>query len=141
MQFVSEGGERRRPKRAAASAYATRSADVSVPSDQDKDSRFQEMIATTRRNAEWGSSEHIQAFCQAYKLDVTVYTMNAVHPFQDVNATPGESRNVIHIAYHVSSSLSPLPLCLQSQANNRRNSNITPLYGALEKRTKASWPI
>ncbi|KAJ5340563.1 hypothetical protein N7541_009687 [Penicillium brevicompactum] len=100
MQFVSEGGERRRPKRAAASAYATRSADVSVPSDQDKDSRFQEMIATTRRNAEWGSSEHIQAFCQAYKLDVTVYTMNAVHPFQDVNATPGESRNVIHIAYH-----------------------------------------
>ncbi|CAG8334245.1 unnamed protein product [Penicillium salamii] len=100
MQFVSDGGERRRPKRAAASTYATRSADVSAPSDHDKESRFQEMIATTRKNAEWGSSEHIQAFCQAYGLDVTVYTMDGVHPFQDVNAPPDESRNVIHIAFH-----------------------------------------
>ncbi|CAG7994162.1 unnamed protein product [Penicillium olsonii] len=100
VQFVSDGGERRRPKRAAASAYATRSADVSAPSDQDKESRFQEMIATTRKNAEWGSSEHIQAFCQAYKLDVTVYTMDGVQPFQDVNTPSGESRNVIHIAFH-----------------------------------------
>lgn len=102
MQFVSAGGERRRPKRAAASAYATRSADVSAPTEQDKELRFQEMIATTRKNAEWGSSEHIQAFCQAYKLDVKVYTMDGLCLFQDVNLPADESRNVVHIAFHVS---------------------------------------
>jgi hypothetical protein len=102
MQFISEGGERRRPRRAAASAYATRAADVAGPSELDKERRFDEMIANTRKNFEWGSSEHIQAFCQAYLLDVVVYTSEGVREFQDVNATPGEPRNVVHIAFHVS---------------------------------------
>ena len=102
MQFVSEGGERRRPRRAAASTYATRSADISAPSEQDKERRFEDMIAKSRTNFEWASSEHIQAFCQSYKLDVTVYTSDGVRPFQDVNAPRGESRNVVHVAFHVS---------------------------------------
>jgi hypothetical protein len=105
-QFVSEGGERRRPRRAAASAYATRSADVVGPSEFDKEHRFEEMIAKSRRNFEWGSSEHLQAFCQAYRLDVMVYTSEGVREFQDVNATLTESRNVVHVAFHVSKSAS-----------------------------------
>ncbi|KAJ5841515.1 hypothetical protein EN45_068990 [Penicillium chrysogenum] len=101
MQFVvAEGGERRRPKRAAASAYATRSADVSAPSQQDMERRFQEMIATTRKNGEWGSSEHLQAFCQAFKVDLNVYTMDGVSVFQDVNALPTQPRDVLHVAFH-----------------------------------------
>ncbi|KGO43886.1 Ovarian tumor, otubain [Penicillium expansum] len=101
MQFVvAEGGERRRPKRAAASAYATRSADVSAPSQQDMERRFQEMIATTRKNGEWGSSEHLQAFCQAFKVDLNVYTMDGVSVFQDVNAHPTQPRDVLHVAFH-----------------------------------------
>ncbi|KAJ5356400.1 hypothetical protein N7517_011009 [Penicillium concentricum] len=101
MQFVvAEGGERRRPKRAAASAYATRSADVSAPTQEDMERRFQEMIATTRKNGEWGSSEHLQAFCQAFKVDLNVYTMDGVSIFQDVNALPSQSRDVVHVAFH-----------------------------------------
>ncbi|KAJ6184409.1 hypothetical protein N7519_005710 [Penicillium mononematosum] len=101
MQFVvAEGGERRRPKRAAASAYATRSADVSAPSQEDMERRFQEMIATTRKNGEWGSSEHLQAFCQAFKVDLNVYTMDGVSVFQDVNALPTQPRDVLHVAFH-----------------------------------------
>ncbi|KGO63848.1 Ovarian tumor, otubain [Penicillium italicum] len=101
MQFVvAEGGERRRPKRAAASAYATRSADVSTPSQEGMERRFQEMIATTRKNGEWGSSEHLQAFCQAFKVDLNVYTMDGVSMFQDVNAHPNQPRDVLHVAFH-----------------------------------------
>jgi hypothetical protein len=103
MQFVvAEGGERRRPRRAAASAYATRSANVSAPSQKDMEIRFQEMIATSRKNGEWGSSEHLQAFCQVFKVDLNVYTMQGVSEFRDINAVPGESRNVLHVAFHVS---------------------------------------
>ncbi|CAI7619767.1 hypothetical protein N7533_004437 [Penicillium manginii] len=101
MQFVvAEGGERRRPKRAAVSAYATRSADVTAPSDEDKERRFEEMVATTRKNGEWGSSESLQAFCQVYQVDINVYTMDGVQAFRDVNASPQEHRDVIHVAFH-----------------------------------------
>lgn len=102
MQFVvAEGGERRRPKRAAASAYATRSANVSAPSHSDMELRFQEMIATSRKNGEWGSSEHLQAFCQVFKVDLNVYTMHGVSVFQDINAIAEEMRDVLHVAFHV----------------------------------------
>ncbi|KAJ5740188.1 hypothetical protein N7493_000060 [Penicillium malachiteum] len=101
MQFVvAQGGERRRPKRAAASAYATRSADVSAPSDEDKERRFEEMVSLTRKNGEWGSSEHLQAFCQVFKVDINVYTMDGVQVFRDVHAMPDEPRDVIHVAFH-----------------------------------------
>jgi hypothetical protein len=102
MQFVAaEGGERRRPKRAAQSAYATRSADVSAPSEEDKKRRFEEMVTSTRKQGEWGSSEHLQAFCQVFKVDINVYTMDGVQAFRDVYATPEEHRDVIHVAFHV----------------------------------------
>ncbi|KAJ5946889.1 hypothetical protein N7454_003728 [Penicillium verhagenii] len=101
MQFVvAQGGERRRPKRATASAYATRSADVLTPSEEDKERRFEEMVALTRKNGEWGSSEHLQAFCQVFKVDINVYTMDGVQMFRDVYATPNEHREVIHVAFH-----------------------------------------
>ncbi|KAJ5782848.1 hypothetical protein N7457_004622 [Penicillium paradoxum] len=101
MQFVvAEGGERRRPKRAAASAYATRSANVSAPSQTDMELRFQEMIATSRKNGAWGSSEHLQAFCQVFKVDLNVYTMHGVSVFRDINAIENESRSVLHVAFH-----------------------------------------
>ena len=103
MQFVvAEGGERRRPKRAAASAYATRSADVAAPSEEDKERRFEDMVAATRKNGEWGSSEHLQAFCQVFRVDIRVYTLDGIQVFRDVNASPHEVRDVIHVAFHVS---------------------------------------
>lgn len=106
MQFVAaKGGERRRPKRSAPSTYATRSADVTAPSEADMERRFDEMISLTRQNGKWGSSEHLQAFCQAYKVDINVYTMDGAQHFRDVNAGDAQ-RDVIHIAYHVSSSSS-----------------------------------
>lgn len=106
MQFVvAHGGERRRPKRAAVSAYATRSVDGAVPSEEDKEHRFIEMVAATRKNGEWGSSEHLQAFCQVYRVDINVYTMDGVQAFRDVNASDDEHRDVVHVAFHVCSSL------------------------------------
>lgn len=104
MQFiVPNGGERRRPKRAAVSAYATRSVDVAIPSEEDKERRFAEMVAATRKNGEWGSSEHLQAFCQVYRVDINVYTIESVQAFRDVNASDDEHRDVVHVAFHVCS--------------------------------------
>ncbi|OKP12025.1 hypothetical protein PENSUB_2383 [Penicillium subrubescens] len=101
MQFVvAHGGERRRPKRAAVSAYATRSVDGAVPSEEDKERRFTEMVSATRKNGEWGSSEHLQAFCQVYHVDINVYTMDGVQAFRDVNASDDEHRDVVHVAFH-----------------------------------------
>ncbi|KAJ5279295.1 hypothetical protein N7478_004667 [Penicillium angulare] len=101
MQFVAaHGGERRRPKRSTTSAYATRSADVSGPSEADMERRFDEMVSSTRKNGEWGSSEHLQAFCQVFKVDIKVYTMDGVQTFRDVHALHGEHREVVHVAFH-----------------------------------------
>ncbi|KAJ5370956.1 uncharacterized protein N7496_007048 [Penicillium cataractarum] len=101
MQFVvAQGGERRRPKRAAVSAYATRSAEVAAASEEDKERRFTEMVAATRKNGEWGSSEHLQAFCQVYRADINVYTMGGIQAFRDVNASSDEHRDVVHVAFH-----------------------------------------
>ncbi|KAJ5893634.1 hypothetical protein N7495_005325 [Penicillium taxi] len=101
MQFVvAQGGERRRPKRAAASTYATRSADVSAPTEADKERRFNDMVALTRKNGEWGSSEHLQAFCQSYQVDINVYTSTGIQTFRDVNASPDDHKHVVHVAFH-----------------------------------------
>lgn len=132
MQFVvAEGGERRRPKRAAVSAYATRSADVPPPSEEDKERRFEDMVAATRKNGEWGSSEHLQAFCQAFRVDINVYTMDGVQAFRDVNASPEEHRDVIHVAFHVSLNS---PESLLTVAHNTQDfkhySSVRPLDGS-----------
>lgn len=141
MQFVvAEGGERRRPKRAAASAYATRSADVSAPSQEDMERRFQEMIATTRKNGEWGSSEHLQAFCQAFKVDLNVYTMDGVSVFQDVNALPTQPRDVLHVAFHVSVLLSCISCISSGPTNAHRTSNTTLQCGVSRASMKDCLP-
>ncbi|KXG47553.1 uncharacterized protein PGRI_014230 [Penicillium griseofulvum] len=101
MQFVvAAGGERRRPKRGAASAYATPSAEVFPPTQEEMEQKFDEMIATTRMDRKWGSSEHLQAFCQVFKVDLNVYTMSGVSLFRDVNAPPNQPRDVLHVAFH-----------------------------------------
>jgi hypothetical protein len=135
MQFVvAEGGERRRPKRAAVSAYATRSADILTPSLEDKERRFEDMIATTRKNGEWASSEHLQAFCQVFQVDLNVYTMDGVQVFRDVNALPDQPRDVLHVAFHVRGLLSSDAFGLW--ANNHRTLNITPPCGVSMANTR-----
>ena len=127
MQFVvAEGGERRRPKRAAVSAYATRSADVAAPSDEDMERRFEEMVATTRKNGEWGSSENLQAFCQVFRVDINVYTMDGVQAFRDVHAMPGEHRDLIHVAFHVSLWFRPRPSISSLNPQSRISNTILP---------------
>ncbi|KAJ5165833.1 hypothetical protein N7492_006129 [Penicillium capsulatum] len=71
-----------------------------VAEGADKERRFDEMVAATRKNGEWGSSEHLQAFCQVFRVDMKVYTMDGVQMFRDVNASPDEDRDVIHVAFH-----------------------------------------
>lgn len=130
MQFVvAEGGERRRPKRAAVSAYATRSADVAAPSDEDMERRFEEMVAATRTNGEWGSSESLQAFCQVYQVDINVYTMDGVQAFRDVNASPDEHRDVIHVAFHVRKWFRPMLFSslLTSNKDFKHYSSVRPI--------------
>lgn len=143
MQFVvAEGGERRRPKRAAVSAYATRSADVQAPSEEDKERRFEDMVAATRKNGEWGSSEHLQAFCQAFKVDINVYTMDGVQAFRDVNASPEEHREVIHVAFHVSFNFAENKLTLANRTQDFKHySSVRPLdrsHAGLFTRSKSA---
>ncbi|KAE8391949.1 hypothetical protein BDV23DRAFT_152354 [Aspergillus alliaceus] len=108
MNFIAAvGGERRAPRRAAASAarYSYRSSSSSSaspapPSSKDKERSFDSKVAESRKNGVWGGAEEIQAFCQSYKRDVNVYTMYGIQNFRDVHASDEEERELVHIAFH-----------------------------------------
>ncbi|PKY03685.1 hypothetical protein P168DRAFT_297581 [Aspergillus campestris IBT 28561] len=107
MNFIpAVGGERRAPRRAAASAakYASHrssaSASPAPPSSKDKDRSFDTKVAESRKAGVWGGAEEIQAFCQSFKMDVNVYTEYGVQNFRDVHAPESEERDVVHVAFH-----------------------------------------
>ncbi|GCB26883.1 OTU domain-containing protein DDB_G0284757 [Aspergillus awamori] len=106
MSFIAAaGGERRAPRRAAAAAArqsycSSSSASPAPPSAKDKERSFDSKVAESRKKGVWGGAEEIQAFCQAFKKDVCVYTMYGIQNFRDVHAPEGEERDIIHIAFH-----------------------------------------
>ncbi|XRM40043.1 hypothetical protein ABZX51_003367 [Aspergillus tubingensis] len=106
MSFIAAaGGERRAPRRAAAAAArqsycSSSSASPAPPSAKDKERSFDSKVAESRKKGVWGGAEEIQAFCQAFKKDVRVYTMYGIQNFRDVHAPEGEERDIIHIAFH-----------------------------------------
>ncbi|KAF7596346.1 hypothetical protein BBP40_002090 [Aspergillus hancockii] len=106
MNFIAAvGGERRAPRRAAASAArysycSSSSASPAPPSAKDKERSFDSKVAESRKKGVWGGAEEIQAFCQAYKKDVNVYTMYGIQNFRDVHAPDEEEREAVHIAFH-----------------------------------------
>lgn len=110
MSFIAAvGGERRAPRRAAASAarHACRSSSSASPapvavSAKDKERSFDSKVAESRKRGVWGGAEEIQAFCQSFKKDVNVYTMYGIQNFRDVHAPDEEERETVHIAFHVS---------------------------------------
>ncbi|KAE8146402.1 hypothetical protein BDV25DRAFT_162581 [Aspergillus avenaceus] len=106
MSFIAAvGGERRAPRRAAASAArysysSSSSASPAPPSSKDKERSFDSKVAESRKKGVWGGAEEIQAFCQSYKKDVNVYTVYGIQNFRDVHAPDEEEREAIHIAFH-----------------------------------------
>ncbi|KKK22962.1 hypothetical protein P175DRAFT_077714 [Aspergillus ochraceoroseus IBT 24754] len=107
MSFIAAvGGERRAPRRAAATAakYAycssSSASPAPPPSIKDKERSFDSKVAESRKNGVWGGAEEIQAFCQAFKKDVNVYTMYGIQNFRDVHAPGDEERETVHIAFH-----------------------------------------
>ncbi|KAL4889463.1 hypothetical protein BDV59DRAFT_186588 [Aspergillus ambiguus] len=110
ISFIAAvGGERRAPRRAAASAarYAYCSSSSASPappptnpSSKDKERSFDSKVAESRKRGVWGGAEEIQAFCQSYKKDVNVYTMYGIQNFRDVHAPDEEERDIVHIAFH-----------------------------------------
>lgn len=108
MSFISAEGElRRAPRRAAASAAkysscSSSSVSPTPPLVKEKEQSFDSKVAESRRNGVWGGAEEIQAFCQSFVADVNVYTTYGVQSFRDVNAPPGDKRQVLHVAFHVS---------------------------------------
>lgn len=111
MSFISAEGElRRAPRRAAASAAkysscSSSSVSPAPPSVKDKEQSFDSKVAESRKNGVWGGAEELQAFCQSFVADVHVYTTYGVQKFRDVNAVSDEERQILHIAFHVSSVL------------------------------------
>lgn len=112
MNFIAAvGGERRAPRRAAASAarYAycssSSASPAPPPTSKDKERSFDSKVAESRKKGVWGGAEEIQAFCQSYKRDVNVYTMYGIQNFRDVHASDDEERESVHIAFHVRHSL------------------------------------
>ncbi|KAE8351525.1 hypothetical protein BDV28DRAFT_158654 [Aspergillus coremiiformis] len=106
MNFIAAvGGERRAPRRAAASAArysycSSSSASPAPPSSKDKERNFDSKVAESRKKGVWGGAEEIQAFCQSFKKDVNVYTMYGIQNFRDVHASDEEEREIVHIAFH-----------------------------------------
>ena len=140
MNFIAAvGGERRAPRRAAASAArysycSSSSASPAPPSSKDKERSFDSKVAESRKKGVWGGAEEIQAFCQSYKRDVNVYTMYGIQNFRDVHASDDEEREAVHIAFHVGY----LPCFTQYHFSNLcRISTIIPLYVIQKAHTQA----
>ena len=140
MNFIAAvGGERRAPRRAAASAArysycSSSSASPAPPSSKDKERSFDSKVAESRKKGVWGGAEEIQAFCQSYKRDVNVYTMYGIQNFRDVHASDDEEREAVHIAFHVRQ----LTLFLiVSFSDLYRISTIILLYGIRKGPTQA----
>ncbi|KAK2806460.1 hypothetical protein FQN50_005878 [Emmonsiellopsis sp. PD_5] len=102
LGFTSHiGGDRRAPRRAAAEAAKRRSTTIeraSTPSAQRE--RLERNLNVMAALGTWGGSHEIQAFCQAFNLDVVVYRSSGVGHFQPETAGPDPDRKQVHIAYH-----------------------------------------
>jgi hypothetical protein len=109
MEFIPDvGGERRAPKRAAAlAAQAKQSNNVGrQATEKGQRAKFDQMLSEMGNTGVWGGSVEIQAFCQAYKRVVMVYSESGVQKFtRDGSTADDEEKGVVHVAYHVS----PIP--------------------------------
>lgn len=104
LSFIPDvGGERRGPRRAVAEHAKRASSSVDrVPSKQGQEQKFERMLADMSKEGCWGGSAEIQAFCQAYGLDVNVYSDSGIRKFTSAPIKPQQEKEVVHVAYHVS---------------------------------------
>jgi hypothetical protein len=107
MHFVPDvGGERRGPRRAAASEAKLSSNTMGrIATKSGQRAKFEAMVNQMEKTGVWGGSVEIQAFCQAYGKDVNVYSDFGIQNFtssSDLSEGDDGERDVIHLAYHVS---------------------------------------
>lgn len=102
MPFVADvGGERRAPRRAAASQSKKMSSVGRMATVEGQRARFDTMLSQMGQLGFWGGSTEIQAFCQAYDRDVIVYTEHGIQTFSSNLAKEDPEREAAHVAYHV----------------------------------------
>ncbi|QSS53620.1 OTU-like cysteine protease family protein [Histoplasma capsulatum var. duboisii H88] len=95
------GGERRAPRRSAAQASRLAYTNVDrAATAEGQAAKFKLMLNEMKGQNAWGGSPEIQAFCQAYGLDVLVYSEDGVQRFQNFFAEADPNRGVIHLAFH-----------------------------------------
>ncbi|EQL32752.1 hypothetical protein BDFG_05139 [Blastomyces dermatitidis ATCC 26199] len=102
VHFTADvGGERRAPRRSAAQAARLGYANVDrVATAEGQATKFTLQLDEMAEKNSWGGAPEIQAFCQAYGLDVLLYSKDGVQRFQSSFAEADPNREVIHLAFH-----------------------------------------
>ena len=97
------GGRRRNPKRKNAGGFATTNVGVASPSADLVEHAFQNHLEDMARGGTWGDNMEISAFSAAYRVAVRIHQRDL-----SLLVSAGEMAvdKTIHIAYHVSFSLS-----------------------------------
>ncbi len=102
-QFINVhpgGGVRRNPKRKNVGAYST-PVSAFQPTPEDIERVFESHMKEMSRGGTWGDNMEITAFSAAFGVDVRIYQRDFAYMVSASN--DGVKREVVHIAYHVSS--------------------------------------
>lgn len=95
------GGVRRNPKRKNVGAYSTPTAYL-VPTAEEVERVFESHLQQMARGGTYGDNMEITAFSAAYGVDVKIYQRDFAYLISAPEEEEEASRQVLHIAYHVS---------------------------------------
>jgi len=97
------GGVRRNPKRKNAGAFSS-PANALPPSEADIDRVFESHLNSMARGGTYGDNMEISAFSSAFDVDVKIYQRDFAYMVS--GSGHDRPRDVAHIAYHVSRTVS-----------------------------------
>ena len=97
---VDAGGAIRRNSRRKTASYGTVSSEM--PSDEEIDQRFYDNLNVMAKAGTYGDHLEIQAFCEAYGVDVKIYQKENGEITLEGFRAMAEKKPLVLLAYHVS---------------------------------------
>ncbi|MCJ1318969.1 hypothetical protein MMC15_004301 [Xylographa vitiligo] len=95
---VDAGGAIRRNSRRSTASYGTVNSDM--PSDEEIDQRFHDNLNVMAKPGTYGDHLEIQAFCEAYEVDVKIYQKDNGEITLEGFRTMAEKKPLVLLAYH-----------------------------------------
>lgn len=115
-QYMAVNNVRRNPKRkTAAAAAAAKCMDTSYYTQEQLQQQFEHHVEKMGQPGEWADNMEVSAFASALNVNVRLWQADYTYLFSprtcyspDADPAADDSRQTLHIAYHVSCRLPPL---------------------------------